>query len=173
VRLGGLAETGYCAALERYFHGAREHLIFTPRGMIACVAQTPGNRHDVQGLYSLLKTSFEGHLLADNGYWPRQQMRRRLRRKHILVTAESRSNWHFQYPPITKRWLRVLRGRVERRIALFDTQFNAGRTLCRSSKHYLARRWIKALAHNCSRHINAANSILFKFESCAHFHLAA
>ena len=69
-RLGGLAATGYCASLKRWFHGVREHLMVTPQGRIAAVVQIPGHRHDVQGLYALLKTSFAGHLLGDNAYWP-------------------------------------------------------------------------------------------------------
>ncbi|MHC5057996.1 MAG: sialate O-acetylesterase, partial [Planctomycetota bacterium] len=55
--------------------------------------------------------------------------------KHLRKGA-SRSNWKFQYPSITAAWLKALRGRVERRIALFDAQFHAGRTRCRSAKHY-------------------------------------
>jgi len=135
------------------------------------MVQIPGNRHDVQGLYQLLETSFEGALLGDNAYWPREEMRVKLAGKRVEVWAESRSNWKFQYPPITRKWLKTLRGRVERRIGLFDSQFNAGRTLCRSSKHYDARRWTKALAHNCSRHINTVRHL--PGESCAHFRLAA
>lgn len=170
-RIGGLARTGYCAALKRFFHGVREHLIFTPQGRIAFVVEMPGNRHDVQGLYALLETAFEGHLLGDNAYWPRKPKREELARKGIHVTAESRSNWKFQYPPITKAWLKTLRGRVERRISLFDAQFHAGRTLCRTVKHYMARRWTKALAHDCSRHVSTVRHL--PEESCAHFRLAA
>lgn len=149
----------------------REHLVFTPQGRIAFVVEMPGNRHDVQGLYALLATAFEGHLLGDNAYWPRGSKREELARKGIHVTAESRSNWNFQYPPITKAWIKALRGRVERRIALFDAQFHAGRTHCRSLKHYTARRWAKALAHDCSRHVSTARQL--PEESCAHFRLAA
>jgi hypothetical protein len=43
---------------------------------------------------------------------------------------------------------------VERRIGLFDRQFHAERTLCRSRRHYEARRWTKVLSHNLSRHVN-------------------
>lgn len=170
-RLDGLAQTGYCSALKRWFHGVREHLVFTPTGRIACVQQVPGNRHDVQGLYALLKTAFQGHLLGDNAYWPRKDMRTRLDQKGIRVTAESRSNWKFQYPRRRRRWLKRTRGRVERRIGLFDVQFHAGRTLCRSAKHYYARRCTKTLAHNCSRHINTAQKL--PLESVAHLRLAA
>lgn len=170
-RIGGLARTGYCAALKRFFHGVREHLIFTPQGRIAFIVQMPGNRHDVQGLYALLETAFRGQLLGDNAYWPRPSKREELAQQGIHVTAESRSNWHFQYPPITKAWLKTLRGRIERRIALFDAQFHGGRTLCRSVKHYMARRSAKALAHNCSRHVSTVRHL--PQESCAHFRLAA
>jgi hypothetical protein len=170
-RLGGLAQTGYCSALKRWFHGVREHPIFTPQGYIASVQQVPGNRHDVQGLYALLKSSFVGHLLGDNAYWPRAEKRDQLARQGITVMAASRSNWHFQYPPRQKAWLKRTRGRVERRIGLFDKQFHADRTLCRSERHYYARRWMKALAHNVSRHVNAAEKL--PLESLAHFRLAA
>jgi hypothetical protein len=170
-RLSGLAKTGYCASLKRYFHGVREHLIFTPAGRIAFSLQIPGNRHDTQGLYALLKTSSHGTLLADNGYWPNPTKRDALERHDILVIAESRSNWSFQYPPITTAWLKTLRARVERRIGLFDAQFLATSTRCRSLKHYLARRSTKALAHNTSRHVNTL--LHLPKESLAHFHLAA
>ena len=133
--------------------------------------QVPGNRHDVQGLYALLKSTFVGHLLGDNAYWPRAEKRERLERKGITVMAASRSNWHFQYPPKQKAWLKRTRGRVERRIGLFDKQFHADRTLCRSPRHYRARRWTKALAHNVSRYVNAAEKL--PRESLAHFRLAA
>src|SRR5207244_144151 len=63
IRLDGLARTGYCASMKTYFHGVREHLIYTPEGRIAFIQQIPGNRHDVNGLYALLKTSFKGSLL--------------------------------------------------------------------------------------------------------------
>jgi hypothetical protein len=170
-RLNGLARKGYCASLKRWFHGLREHLVFTPGGRIAFVQQIAGNRHDVQGLYALLKTSFKGHLLGDNAYWPKDEMRSRLHKKGVTVTAQTRSNWRFQYPAQQKRWLKRNRSKIERRIGLFDVQFHAGRTLCRSLKHYLARRWTKALAHNCSRHINQSHC--FPLESVLHFHLAA
>jgi hypothetical protein len=157
--------------LKRWFHGVREHLIFTPQGRLACMVQIPGNRHDVNGLYALLKTSLEGRLLGDNAYWPRPAQRDRLAQKGITVMAQSRSNWKFQYAPRTKRWLKRNRGRVERRIGLFNAQFFAGRTLCRSKKHYLARRWIKAISHNSSRHVNATEAL--PLESVLHFNLAA
>lgn len=133
--------------------------------------QVPGHRHDVQGLYALLKSAFVGHLLGDNAYWPKAEKRARLERKGITIMAASRSNWRFQYPPEVKAWLKRTRGRVERKIGLFDAQFHAGRTLCRSPRHYRARRWMKALSHNLSRHVNAAEKL--PRESLAHFRLAA
>jgi len=51
--------------LKRWFHGVREHLVFTPGGRIAFVLQVPGNRHDVQGLYGLMKTTFRWHLVPE------------------------------------------------------------------------------------------------------------
>ena len=77
TRLDGLARTGYCASMKTYFHGVREHLIYTPQGRIAFVQQIPGNRHDVKGLYALLQTSFKGALLADAGYLPKKKKRAR------------------------------------------------------------------------------------------------
>jgi hypothetical protein len=111
IRLGGMARTGYCASLKRFFHGVREHLVFTPQGRIAFLQLMPGNRHDVQGLYALLETEFSGTLLGDNAYWPRKEKREELLRHGIEVVAESRSNWKFQYPEITRVWLKTLRGR--------------------------------------------------------------
>ncbi|GEM_PF-5736344 len=80
-RLGGLAKTGYCSSLKRWFHGVREHLIFTPQGRIAFTLQIAGNRHDVNGLYALLKSSFHGHLFGDNAYWPKAKNAPSLSRK--------------------------------------------------------------------------------------------
>jgi hypothetical protein len=167
-----LAKTGYCASLKRWFHGVREHLIFTPGGMIAGVVQVAGNRHDVQGLYTLLTTTFRGRLLGDNAYWPSKLMRPKLANHGIVVIAASRSNWKFQYAPPVRRWLRRTRGRVERRIGLFNDQFHAGRTRCRNADNYRARRWMKAAMHNCSRYINARLDMPV-VESVQHFHLAA
>jgi len=169
--LGGLARKGYCAGQKRWFYGVREHLIFTPTGRIAFVLSMPGNQHDVQGLYALLQTSFKGLLLADNAYWPTEEKRAELKSNGIRVVAETRSNWEFQYKPEDAEWLRETRGRVERCIGLFDAQFNAEKTRCRSAKHYLARRWTKVLSHNCSRHINQKRDL--PKESVAHFRLAA
>jgi len=155
-RLSGLARRGYCASLKRWFHGVREHLIFTPGGRVAFVIQVPGNRHDTQGLYALLSTSFAGCLLADNGYWPNPKKREALLENGVQVIAAARSNGKKAVnTPEEKKLLKEWRGRVERRIGLFDKQFHAGRTLCRSEKHYRARRWAKVLTHNASRHINA------------------
>jgi hypothetical protein len=149
----------------------REHLIFTPKGNVAFVLQIPGNRHDIQGLYALLKTSFQGALIGDNAYWPRAEKREQLEAHGIQITAATRSNWKFQHPPKIKKLLRSHRPKIERRIGLFNRQFYAHRTLCRSAKHYEARRWTKALAHNTSRRINAQAAL--PLESVAHFRLAS
>jgi hypothetical protein len=166
-----LVQRGYCASLKRWFQGVREHLIFTPQGRIAYVLQIPGNRHDVQGLYALLKTSFQGHLLGDNAYWPQVDQRARLEDNGIKVSACTRSNWTYKNPPEIAALLKKWRGRIERRIALFDHQFHAGRTLCRSPRHYEARRWTKALTHNTARHVNDQRHL--PKESLAHFRAAS
>ena len=116
-----------------------------------------GNRHDTQGLYALLQSTFKGCLLTDNGYWPRAEKRQALKQEGIRVIAQERSHPRkatntAEEKALLKQW----RGRVERHISLFDAQFHAQRTLCRSEKHYRARRCAKALSHNASRHINAA-----------------
>ena len=170
-RLGGLAQRGYCASLKRWFHGVKEHLIFTPGGNIAFVLQMPGNRHDVQGLYALMKTSFTGTLLADSAYWPKERKREKLEEKGIKVLAQTRSNWRFRHPKRISSLIEKERSQIDRRIGLFNAQFNAGRTLCRSPKHHEARRVAKALAHNISRRINKQHR--FRKESVAHFHLVA
>ena len=132
-------------------------MIFTPGGRIVLVVQIPGNRHDTQGLYALLRSTFQGCLLADNGYWPRKEKREELLKKNIQVVAAARTNGTKAVnTPEEKKLLKKWRVRVERHVGLFDTQFHANRTLCRSEKHYRARRWAKVLAHNASRHINAA-----------------
>lgn len=169
--MGGLARRGYCASLKRWFHGVREHLIFTPGGRIAFLLQLPGNRHDVNGLYGLLKTSFRGRLLGDNAYWPKEKKRHALARQGITITAATRSNWHEQNTAEEQALLKQWRGQVERRIGLFDRQFHADQTLCRSRKHYEARRWAKSLGHNASRHINTELGL--PEESLQHFRLAA
>ncbi|MCM8775158.1 MAG: transposase [Candidatus Omnitrophica bacterium] len=170
-RLNGVARKGYCSSLKRWFYGVREHLIFTPEGRIAFIVQIAGNRHDVNGLYALLKTTFQGHLLGDNAYWPRSKKRNKLAAQGITVTADTRSNWHIKNPPDEQVLLDTWRGRVERRIGLFDTQFHAARTLCRSVKHYHARRWTKVMTHNLSRHLNS--ELGKPEESLMHYHLAA
>lgn len=117
--------------------------------------QIPGNRHDVQGLYALLNTTFRGHLIGDNAYWPQEKMDRALIRSGICMTANTREGFKFQYPAFFREELKHERARIERRISLFNSQFHAGRTLNRAEHHYLARRWTKALAHNLTRDINA------------------
>ncbi|MBE7463058.1 MAG: transposase [Planctomycetes bacterium] len=146
-------------------------LIFSTKGYIAHVQQIPGNRHDVQGLYALLKTAFEGHLLGDNAYWPKREKRAALERQNIRVTAASRSNWQYQHAQPVAESLRRHRSSIERRIGLFDRQFHTQNTLNRSRRHYEARRWTKALAHNLSRHVNHANG--WPQESLAHYRLAS
>ena len=145
-------------------------MVFTPGGRIAFVLQVPGNRHDVQGLYGLMRTTFRGHLVGDNAYWPKAAKREALARRGITVTAATRSNWNVETTAEDKALLKR-RGKVERPIGLFDRQFNAGRTLCRSRRHYEARRWTKVLSHNLSRHVN--RKLRRPRESVAHFRLAA
>jgi hypothetical protein len=135
------------------------------------MVQVAGNRHDANGLYALLKTSFEGHLLGDNAYWPKKEKRAKLAKKNITVTADTRSNWYVQNPPAEQALLDEWRGTVERRIGLFNAQFHAGRTLCRSLKHYYARRWFKVFSHNLSRSINS--NLGKPEESVMHYQLAA
>lgn len=169
--MGELAATGYCASLKTYFHGVREHLIFTPGGQIAFVLSSAGNRHDVNGLYALLKTSFKGALLGDSAYQPNAAKDEQLRRQDIRMHAEQKSNAKQPRPEPLRQWLHARRSRIERRIGLFDQQFHADRTLNRSLRHYHARRWTKVLTHNLSRHINRAHA--FPLESVAHFNAAA
>jgi len=170
-RLGGLAATGYCPALKTYFHGAREHLIFTPQGRLAFLLSIPGNRHDVNGLYALLRTSFQGTLLGDSAYQPNAEKKKQLAAHNIRVLAEQKSNARHPRPDYLRRWLHHHRSGVERRIALFDEHFEAQRTRNRSRPHYEARRWTKALAHNCGLHINEKRD--WPLESFAHFRAAA
>jgi len=120
------------------------------------VLQVPGNRHDTQGLYALLQSTFKGCLLTDNGYWPSAKKRQALEQKGIRVIAQERSHPRkatntAEEKALLKQW----RDQVERRISLFDAQFHAQRTLCRSERHYRARRWAKVLSHNASRYVNA------------------
>jgi len=170
-RLEGLSATGYCASLKKYFHGVREHLVFTPGGYVSEVLTTSGNRHDVNGLYELLKRPFSGALLGDSAYQPNQELRRRLEGAGIRVHAEQRRNAREPRPEYFRRWLHQRRSAIERRIGLYNRQFQASRTLNRSARHYKARRWTKALAHNCSRHVNAEQGR--PVESTAHFRAAA
>ncbi len=55
--------------------------------------------------------------------------------------------------------------------SLFDQQFHASRSLCRSRKHYIARRSAKAPSHNTARHINTVKEL--PRQSYLHFRLAA
>lgn len=169
-RLDGLAQTGYCAALKRYFHGVREHAIFSPGGHLLHLVQIAGNRHDVNGLYALLHDSFTGHLIGDNAYWPKAEKRGKLSHNGITITARTRDNWTMENTPEEKELLKQ-RGKIERFIGLFDRQFHAARTLNRSRRHYFARRWCKAAAHNASRLLN--HRLELPVESCQHFHMAA
>ena len=168
--LEGLAKTGYCAALKRYFHGVREHLIFTPGGHILHLVNIPGNRHDVNGLYALLHDSFKGHLVGDNAYWPKQEKREQLAAKGVTITADARSNWAVKNTPEEEALLKE-RSKIERFIGLFDRQFHADRTLNHSPRHYAARRWTKAAAHNAARLLNHRLDI--PAETYLHFRLAA
>ena len=149
----------------------REHLIFTPGGRVAFQVQLPGNQHDVNGLYALLGSTFKGTLLADNAYTPKADKRKALSQLGIRIHAVPKKNAQLPLAPNLLQWLRVKRSPVERRIALFDEQFHAERTLNRSVRHYRARRAFKALRNNCSRHANAA--LGRPIHSVAHFHAAA
>lgn len=140
-----------------YFHGVREHLIVTPEGMIAGLVQVPGNKHDVNGLYALLKTAFKGTLIGDSAYQPNANKRAALNQQGIRVHAIPKSNAKLPLAPVLVDWLHERRSPIERRIGLFNEQFNAHRTLNRSEKHYRARRLAKAMAHNISRNINIKN----------------
>lgn len=170
-RLNGLAQHGYCAALDEYFYGVREHLIFTPGGMLVGSLQLSGEQHDVNAAYALLTSSFAGVLYADNAYWPRADKREELLAHGITICAVPKKNAKLPLAPCLDKHLRKRRGVVERFIALYDDQFHAGQTLNRSARHYQARRMFKMLSHNCSR---VANDYLqFSIHSVAHFHAAA
>lgn len=143
----------------------------TPGGLIAGIAQLPGHRHDVHGLFEFMETSLRGTLFADNGYWVGDRKHRRLSDAGIEVMAQTRGNQHFQYPEITRRWHAYLRGRIERRIGLFGRQFHAGRTLNRKGRHYRARRLCKAVAHDASRRMNTARGL--PTECVGHYQSAA
>lgn len=169
-RLGGLARTGYCSALSRYFHGVREHFIYTPDGHILDLINIPGNRHDVNGLYALLHDTFRGHLVGDSAYWPKPHKRQQLAEKGITITAEACEKWTIKNTPEEEALLKE-RVKIERFIARFDRQFHAYRTLNHSRRHYAARRWTKAVAHNAARLLNHRLDI--PAETYLHFHLAA
>lgn len=171
VRLNGLGKIGYCAGMARWYCGVREHLIFTPHGMVADVVHVPGNRHDVHGLYALLRTNFRGRLFADNAYTPGAKLDQQLSAQDIFVVAQSRKDSRRPLPPRTRAFVHRQRSRVERRIGLFDRQFDAGRTLCRSERHYRARSWFKVLAHNLSRYLNP--KLHYSAEKMLHFRIAA
>ena len=138
--LDGMAKKGYCSSLNRWFVGFREHLVFTPDGRITFMLQFAGNRHDIQGRYSFLETSFRGCLLADNGYWPKQDKRIELEEHGISVIACTRSNQKFRHTPDDAALLKKHRPHVERFIGLFDQQFNTTKTQCRNFRNYVARR---------------------------------
>ena len=117
-------------------------------------------------MYSFLDTSFRGCLLADNGYWPKDDKRIALEEHGITIVACTRSNQKYRYSQGDAVLLKKHRPHVERFIALFDQQFNATRIRCRSFKNYVTRRWTKALAHNASRFINKENQ--WPINSVAH-----
>lgn len=169
--MNGLAKIGYCAGAARWYCGVREHLIFTPHGMLAGMVQLPGNRHDVQALYALLRTEFRGRLFADNAYTPGAKLDRQLQAREVFVVAQTRKDSRRPLPRRTRLFVHAQRCRVERRIGLFDRQFHAERTLCRSARHYCARRWFKALAHNLSRYMNP--QLRYAPERMLHFRIAA
>ena len=126
-RLGGLSKTGYCAALRRYFHGVREHLIFTPQGRIACVLQVAGNRHDINGLYEFLKNSFAAQLIGDNAYWPKASLREELSAQGVTVIAAARSNWKIQNTSAEKKLLQKL-GQLKLFLSNFEVMISAVNT---------------------------------------------
>ncbi|MCX7806427.1 MAG: transposase [Planctomycetota bacterium] len=171
IRLDGMAQIGYCASMKKYYYGVREHIIFTRGGRISHIEHVAGNRHDVQGLYALLKSSFRGVLIGDCAYQPNVIKKEELREKGIYMIAAQRSNTRRPRSREFNEWLHRNRAQIERWIGLFDHQFSADRTFNRSWRHYVARRWTKALAHNCSRHINECHR--FAFESTAHFRAAS
>jgi hypothetical protein len=170
-RLGGLAATGYSASKKEYFHGVREHLVCTPGGRIACVAHVAGNRHDVNGLKALLQTSFTGRLYADCAYQPKDRLREKLERRGIRMIAAKKKNAKLPLAPQLAKLQKKRRAPIERRIALHNKHFHAHRTLNRGKKHYIARRWIKALARNTAIHINIENG--WRKEAVAHLSAAS
>lgn len=169
--MSGLAQHGYCASLDEYYYGVREHLIFTPSGMLAGAIHLPGNRHDAHGAYALLKTAFTGVFYADNAYTPKPKKRDELLARGIHICAVPKKNALLPLAPCLDEYLRKRRGVIERFIALYNQQFHSGRTLNRSLRHYCARRAFKMLSHNCSRVTNA--TLKRALHSVAHFHAAA
>lgn len=143
----------------------------TPGGGIAFVLQLAGNRHDVQGLYALLKTTLAGLLLGDTAYWPCASARKKLAEKGLEVLARTDRRWQFQNPPEVAAWIDRHRHHLDRVISLFNQQFHGDRTLCRSPRHHQARRWSKVLAFNASRFLNMIHG--WPVESMVHFRLAA
>lgn len=170
-RLDGLGAIGYCAGAGRWFCGVREHLVYTPHGLIATLTQLSGNRHDSKALYALLETSFRGVLLGDNAYTPHKKLRGELHERGIRVVWQTRDDARESLPSRTKVFVKSSRFRVERFIALFCRQFSGGKTACRNARHYLARRWMKALTHNLSRYLSP--KLDRPAQSVQHFNLSA
>lgn len=131
----------------------------------------PGNRHDVQGLYALLNTTFRGHLIGDNAYWPQERRDCELIRAGIVMTANTRDGFKFQYPCDFCRALNRTRRLIERYIAQFNHQFHAARTFNRSAVHYVARRWMKALSANATKHFNDSHA--YPTAGFSHLHAVA
>jgi hypothetical protein len=96
----------------------REHLIFTPGGMLFFQVQLPGNQHDVNGLYALLDNTFKGTLLADNAYTPKASKREELSQHGIRIHAVPRRNARLPLAPCLVQWLRHRRSPLERFKAL-------------------------------------------------------
>jgi hypothetical protein len=93
-RSGGCLSSGSGAGegqtLRREFAGLREHMAFTPDSTRPSALQLAGNRHDIQGLYAILETSFRGSILADKSYWPMQDKRVELEETGITGIARAR-----------------------------------------------------------------------------------
>ncbi|MCX7935055.1 MAG: transposase [Planctomycetota bacterium] len=152
---------------KRYFHGVREHLIVSLQGHILYLVEVPGNRHDVNGLYALMRESFRGHLIiADNAYWPKQEKRAALAAQGItslthVTTGTSNLPWK------KKNNLNFVGKSKE----ISASSINSSNAQNRNPQHYLARRWTKAVAYNATRLLN--HRFHFPSESYLHFHLAA
>lgn len=145
--------------------------MFTAEGRVATLVQVPGNRHDVNGLYALLKTAFQGTLYADCAYAPNARLSEQLKKAGIRVVPARKKNARLPLAPELAEFQKKRRAPIERRIGLFDDQLNARRTLNRSEPHYRARRWTKALARNTSIHINVQNE--WTTEATSHFRAAS